>query len=210
MAKQTKIDPAGLFQEMQKESDRAAAVLGPALLDHLLEVMFKVRLRQDTKPEVFEFRGPLGDFAGKIEMALALDWIDGATRDDLNVIRKIRNDFAHDVDHTLRFSDSSCRDRLRQMHVHKHIEASIQQLSSRYSLPLSGKQALEQTLTNVRTPRSQFDLAILVLGGPLAECIQEGRRSSYGTKSVLAFVAKVVDEALAPLREALASIATQG
>lgn len=206
MPKKAKLDAAGLLKELDKESDRAAAVLGPALLDHLLGELFRTKMHPDTKSDTFEFRGPLGDFAGRIELAFALGWIDAETRDDITTIRKIRNDFAHDVDHTLRFADPTYRDRLRQMHVSKRVRARIVSLGQKYPLPPEAGDAMNATLANFDNPRSQFNFAIVVLAGPITECIQDGPIAPTATKSVSAFVDPILDSALKPLEEGLREI----
>jgi len=70
----------------------------------------------------------LGDFASRIEMAFALGWIDEETRKDLTLLRKIRNDFAHDDDYTLSFAQQSCSDRLAGLAVSKIIQDGIDDL----------------------------------------------------------------------------------
>ena len=82
------------------ESDRACAVLGAALLDARLERLYDRRLR-NGKEELLSSNGPLGAFSARIRVARALAWISEDVRYDLDQIRDIRNDFAHNADHEL-------------------------------------------------------------------------------------------------------------
>ena len=46
---------------------------------------------------LFEYNQPLGNFSGKISLSYCLGLIDKVVKDDLNLVRKIRNRFAHDL-----------------------------------------------------------------------------------------------------------------
>jgi hypothetical protein len=60
-------------------------------------------LRTKTRPSIgvddlrtlFDFRGPAGDFASKILIGYAFNWYGPDTRHDLDLVRLIRNEFAH-------------------------------------------------------------------------------------------------------------------
>ena len=94
-------------EKFRTESDRACAVLGAAMLDALLESLFRRRLckSSSTKLDQLFDGGALSSFAGKIRLAAALAWIEEDVRADLELIRKIRNDFAHSFEETLEFED---------------------------------------------------------------------------------------------------------
>jgi hypothetical protein len=99
-------DLQGFQQEFQKESDRAAAVLGAAYLDESLRQLIAASLI-DRPTEVDELLGPnrpLGSFSSRITAAYCMGLISDEERDDLNRINGIRNRFAHDL-HGLRFTD---------------------------------------------------------------------------------------------------------
>jgi len=100
------------FSEMMaKESDRACALLGVALLDAKLESIFRQSLKSYEKELLDNFSSPLSTFSARIVLARALNWIDDAAYHDLNKIRSIRNEFAHSFDHELSFDDQSISDR---------------------------------------------------------------------------------------------------
>ena len=83
-----------------KESDRAVGVLAPAYLDEVLTRAIRAKLLPTTSTAnlVSSDRGPLASFASKIDLARSLGLIEEITWKNLHVLRKIRNDFAHDVD----------------------------------------------------------------------------------------------------------------
>jgi hypothetical protein len=110
-------DIASFMNAYREETDRGAGILGGALLDLYLDRLFRARLAPDTPSGVFEFRGPLGDFAARIDLAFALRWIDAEARDDMHSVRRIRNDFAHQADHALTFAHPSIAARTHDMHV---------------------------------------------------------------------------------------------
>src|SRR6266542_4223517 len=98
------------------ESDRACAVLGAALLDARLESLYDGRLC-NSKEELLSNNGPLGTFSARIRVAHALAWISEDVRYDLDQIRSIRNEFAHNFDHELAFSNQSIADKCRTLRV---------------------------------------------------------------------------------------------
>jgi hypothetical protein len=69
-----------------------------ARLDHALEVALLSKMRplsNSMKRRIFEDRGPLSDFASKIDVAYSLSIFDDKIHSDLGILRKIRNIFAH-------------------------------------------------------------------------------------------------------------------
>ena len=96
------------------ESDRACAVLGAALLDARLESLYDRRLR-DCKQELLSGNGSLSTFSARIRVARALAWISEDVRYDLDQVREIRNEFAHNFDHELSFSTQSIADKCRTL-----------------------------------------------------------------------------------------------
>ena len=98
------------------ESDRACAVLGAALLDARLESLYNRRLRA-AKEELLSTNGPLGTLSARVRLAHSLAWISDDVRYDLDQIRSIRNEFAHNFDHQLSFSDQSIASKCRTLRV---------------------------------------------------------------------------------------------
>jgi DNA-binding MltR family transcriptional regulator len=86
-------------KELQGESDRACALIaGAAISDALGNLLrrYFVKLKETDINRLFHDLGaPLGGFASRTDVAFALGLISPQERVDANVIRKIRNQFAH-------------------------------------------------------------------------------------------------------------------
>src|SRR5690349_18814017 len=108
------IDLNAFSEKMRVESDRACAALGSALLEQKLKQLFERRLRNSQAKLLGGF-GPIATFSARIRLAHALAWISDAVAEDLDVVRDIRNDLVHSVDHTRSFEDQSIRDRCRNL-----------------------------------------------------------------------------------------------
>jgi hypothetical protein len=104
------IDLESFINRFASETDRAAAVLGASLLDVRLEEVFREKFAANHNA-LLGPSGTLATFSSRINLAFALQWIDADTAHDLNVIRDIRNDFAHHLDHELSFETQSISDR---------------------------------------------------------------------------------------------------
>jgi DNA-binding MltR family transcriptional regulator len=94
-------DWKGFYEELQSESPRAAVIIASAFLDAQLRELIARSLVDDEK-EVDELLGtenkpdrPLSSFSARIRTAYCMGLIGESMRHDLNVIRKIRNKFAH-------------------------------------------------------------------------------------------------------------------
>jgi hypothetical protein len=89
-----------VFAEMRGESSRAAVLVGTAMLEDVLRgvVAFKcMHLTETEKADLLDGMGPLSAFSAKIKAAYAFGLIGAKTRDDLEVVREIRNAFAHGI-----------------------------------------------------------------------------------------------------------------
>jgi hypothetical protein len=90
-----------LFEEMQNANDRVAAVSSAAWVDDTLAAALSTRFVKMGKTwtdRVFDGAGaPLGTFSAKIVIGYALGLFGPLTRTDLDTIRSIRNDFAHNA-----------------------------------------------------------------------------------------------------------------
>jgi|WetSurMetagenome_2_1015567.scaffolds.fasta_scaffold45107_1 DNA-binding MltR family transcriptional regulator len=92
---------------LNDETDRGCALMSAAFLEKTIEDELKKVFVKDkgiTK-SVFDFNGALGTFSAKIQIIYLLGYIDKITYNDLQMIRKIRNEFAH-TSKVLRFDDS--------------------------------------------------------------------------------------------------------
>lgn len=100
-------------EDLRGESDRAAAVLGGAKLDLMLkEIIRKFLIPIDgAREELLENDGPLGTFSARTKMVYRLGLLQRDFVRALDLVRKIRNDFAHEVS-GVQFDASPHRDRV--------------------------------------------------------------------------------------------------
>lgn len=88
-----------LFNERGETDERAIAVVGAAFLDSLLERMLVNYLVDDQK-ECQRLLGPeqaMGTFSSRVTATYCLGLICKTVRDDLRIVGKIRNLFAHEI-----------------------------------------------------------------------------------------------------------------
>lgn len=176
------------------ESDRACAVLGAALLDARLESLYNRRLRT-LKDELLGFSGVLGAFSARIRVAHALAWISEDVYFDLEQIRKIRNEFAHNFDHELSFSNQSISSKCLNLRVTKELIAANEYIASTLE-----KQALDTENSEPRLrsnysaatvrgmgtvfhpPRQRFEISIEMLAQHLDDLPEDN--SEYAGRSL--------------------------
>jgi len=106
-----------LSREFKGESDRACVILAAALLDGALETLLKTYLLPSTQSEDALFEGgnaPLSSFSARIEVSYRLGLLDAPAARALHLIRRIRNDFAHNVTGCT-FADSAVANRLTEL-----------------------------------------------------------------------------------------------
>lgn len=119
-------------RDLQKEfvnaSDRAVAIIGASALDTHLEKLLRKYLINDIKAvNALISEGsqpPLSTFSAKIITAYCLGLISKNDFDDFQIIRKIRNEFAHKLSNC-DFDNRNVRDRIGNLimindHLEKH------------------------------------------------------------------------------------------
>lgn len=89
---------ARLF-EYEEPSDRAIAIVGPAFLDTLITDLLTNFLVDDADEVERLLRpdGAMGTFGAKISACYCLGLIPDVIKDDLRLVAKIRNRFAHEM-----------------------------------------------------------------------------------------------------------------
>lgn len=102
--------------EFLNESDRACVVLGAAKVDQFLGQILKASLAPNTSrsDELFEGMGPLSSFSAKILLCHRLGLINGALARALHLLRRLRNDFAHETSGSS-LCEGSHRDRVVEL-----------------------------------------------------------------------------------------------
>jgi DNA-binding MltR family transcriptional regulator len=151
------------IKELMKESDRGAVLVGVAYLDELLVRLFKEKmlLTQKLSEYLFESSGPLSTLSSRIRIAYCLGWIGPATFQDLDLLRKIRNDFAH-LHSPLTFDDPSVRSRCRELEAFKQFD-----------------------IATFPKPRDQFICSVVALSIRLQEYRNKAKIPELGTDPVL-------------------------
>jgi hypothetical protein len=91
-------DISDYISEIERDNnDRSVAILLGTTVENALQSSIERAIRIDERgqKDLFTYDGPLGTFTAKIKMANALRIFGDETRDNLDLIRNIRNTFAH-------------------------------------------------------------------------------------------------------------------
>jgi len=93
-----------LFEAFRKESDRGVALVAAAFFDATLERLLRARFSSRGNKTVglmeplFDVFGPLSTFSSKIRVSYAIDLVQDWMACDLDLIRRIRNEFSHSLE----------------------------------------------------------------------------------------------------------------
>jgi mannitol operon repressor len=97
-----------IFQELENQSDRGAGIVAAAIVEEHLTKSLQCRLRltKTIEERIFSIDrgGFASEFASKVDLAFCVGLIQQTILNDLRLIAKIRNRFAHRVE-PLQFSD---------------------------------------------------------------------------------------------------------
>ena len=103
-------------ENFSRESDRASVIISGAMLDEALETILKTYLvpcpSEDSLME--GAYAPISTLNAKIDLAHRLGLISARLCRDLHTIRKIRNEFAHNIK-DCSFRDSAVRSRIIEL-----------------------------------------------------------------------------------------------
>jgi len=84
--------------ELENMSDRATIIVMASILDVQLENLLKAYLIDCTESaNLFNSNGPISTFSSKIDMCYCLGIISKHEFDTINILRRIRNKFAHEI-----------------------------------------------------------------------------------------------------------------
>jgi DNA-binding MltR family transcriptional regulator len=132
------------FQQWFSEvnSDRTFAIVGGTIVENCLELYLKSRMRdlelskgRSVFGNLFDSNGPLSTFSGKNNLAYAAGFVGPIFFKDLEVIREVRNQFAHDlfagqkIDDrpvVLSFDSQEIVDQLKKLSEHIAIKAMVE------------------------------------------------------------------------------------
>jgi len=104
-------------KSIEHESDRAVVILSATFLDSALELLLKAFLvpcASSQDPLFDGVKAPLGEFSGRIEGAYRMGLIEPSFARALHLVRRIRNDFAHNISGCT-FSDSIVMSRMAEL-----------------------------------------------------------------------------------------------
>jgi DNA-binding MltR family transcriptional regulator len=156
------------FQEMlaetRSEGDRACALILAANIDNclrdLLEAFF-VEMSKNQKKDLFENNGPLSTFSSVSRIAFATGFLSLDEFNDINLIRAIRNLFAHKVQG---WSFST---------------GEVAQLCTSLKMPATLRVEHPELADFVKSPRASFEVTsaslILILMNRIDEALQSRR-----------------------------------
>ena len=101
---------ASFVSELQRESDRGLPLVGAALIDELLqETLRSFFIEGKTSDKLLdEATGPLSTYSSRSKTCYALGLINDYEHSEIEMIRRIRDEFAH-AKHGKSFSDDRIR-----------------------------------------------------------------------------------------------------
>jgi hypothetical protein len=108
--------PRQVKEEMEGLSHRAAAVAGGAFVEEHLTYVLRSRMVPDEKviEERFAPGRAFGDFGAKVDLAYLIGVYSKQAHKELTIIRRIRNDFAHQLE-VNSFDRDDMRDRCQNL-----------------------------------------------------------------------------------------------
>lgn len=92
-------DMGAFLHSLNNESDRGVVLVCTSYIEDRLGILISKFLvnGSDSKALIDDFNGPFGTFSSRISGAHALGLISNEEMRRLTIIRKIRNDFAHEL-----------------------------------------------------------------------------------------------------------------
>lgn len=185
-----------LFESLKQESDRAAAVLGVAFLDALLEDAIATRFVASFDRKIFENEGALATFSRRIALARAMGWIHKDTAIDLGIVRKVRNAFAHDYSHELSFASEKIHSFVQSLTTLAAAREALAPLFAWDKLTPEQRVVLEEARRNVTEPRGAFYLAVLALSYAISGVRGVHVKASPEPESSKDFTARMIEAVL--------------
>jgi histone deacetylase complex regulatory component SIN3 len=87
------------LEELNKETERGAALASAAFVDDLVQqILSAFLLETESAANLLNgFNAPLGSFSARIAAAHAMGLISDAEQRECDLIRKVRNEFAHKI-----------------------------------------------------------------------------------------------------------------
>ncbi|MGD0634227.1 MAG: hypothetical protein ABSA13_08120 [Beijerinckiaceae bacterium] len=138
--------------------DWPTVIMIGSFLELVLERAISTQFRPDQplnterRAELFDGYGPFASFSSKISVTYALGLLAKESRDDLNIIKRIRNDAAHRIDH-FSFDNLDTKQKCNSLTLTKRSETG--------EIPLSNKDKtliFQERLDSLgaNSPRAKF------------------------------------------------------
>jgi DNA-binding MltR family transcriptional regulator len=150
---------------LKHESDRGAVLVGAAMLDEslarLLRAAFisKEPVQKKSISKLFGPNGPLSSFWAKLHLANVLGLLHSSLHSDLEVFRKLRNRFAHQME-PADFVDTTVRHLASLLSTTVHLRVGMNTYTAQAT---DGKKVSEDQLVNdgyVKTARAEFNVCL--------------------------------------------------
>lgn len=167
-------DEGNAIRELNELSDRAAAIVGAVLLENCVDRALRQLLRDHKKSatrgsvhdEMFQSGGPLGSFRARNDLAFMLGLYSAGVWGDIDTIRDIRNDFAHDLSITS-FNSQSIRARCENIRWFERHVFETQEAGKMAPLDVRAKLFEGQLPELLSDPRKRYLLAIRFYTGAI-------------------------------------------
>src|SRR5260370_33001264 len=136
------------MEEVISGPDRVVAIVTAALVEDRLDTLVHARLRKrdEVGGEMFRSNGPLGTFSTKIDLAFLIGIYSDRTRKDLHAIRKIRNEFAHEL-LTLDFEHGRVRDLATNLTIKDRFTVTLTSPDNKFKMQMGEPEDAERGLT---------------------------------------------------------------
>lgn len=106
-----------VMKALQGETPRGTIILVVAWIDHMLKLKFMHEFSHGSakvQENLYGYGGAFSSLSSKIKTAYAAGWIDAEIFFDLNLLRDLRNDYAHCIE-PLSMDEADTRRRLDQL-----------------------------------------------------------------------------------------------
>lgn len=133
------------------KSDRACVIVSAAAIDDSLKALLSTFMVKYKLDELFSGNGPLSTFSSKIKMSYNLGLISKQEHDLIEIIRRIRNDYAHKKDY---FSLDERRDQITHLSIERKLYANL--VTKRPKKIIIPK-------IDSSSPREVFEIAVITL-----------------------------------------------
>lgn len=126
-----------VIQELENESDRSAIIIGSSIVETHLTAALKSNLHHNPKifEELFNPGRAIGDFGTKIQLGHVLGLYKISSYNDLKIIRRLRNDFAHNLDYK-GFDDQKVKNRIQNIKItDEYVGSSVHEILHQANKP---------------------------------------------------------------------------